>query len=65
MKYQFVGEQSKDFDVSEICEALEVHRSSYYGWRNRGLSSSKKFELELKAEIAEIEKSTKGPYGCD
>jgi putative transposase len=63
MKYQFVGEQSKDFDVSEICEALEVHRSSYYGWRNRGLSASKKFELELKAEIAEIEKSAKGRYG--
>ena len=29
-----VAEQSKDFDVSEICEALELHRGSFYGCRN-------------------------------
>jgi putative transposase len=49
--------------VSMMCEVLEVSRSGYYAWRDRGPSERAKQNVELVGEIVEIHAASRRTYG--
>jgi len=63
MKYMFIEQFRSQYRVERMCHALDVSRSGYYAWKNRGQS---KRELEneiLVKEIKTIHKQSRLNYG--
>lgn len=46
-----------------MCKVMQVNRSSYYSWLNRGPSNRSIINQDLLKNIKEIHKSSKGTYG--
>lgn len=63
MKYEFIKKYSEDYPTHELCEALDINRSSYYKW-NRGPRSSRREEDENhKLAIQKVYHLATGHYG--
>ena len=56
--------QHKGFPTAALCEALEVHRSSYYAYRRGRLSGRAEKDRQLKPLIREIFWEHKRRYGA-
>ena len=59
----FVKHNSTEFDVEELCEALEVSRSGYYRWAQERHSARREQDEQLKERIATICRQARGRYG--
>lgn len=64
MKYRFIEEHSKEFEVTQLCEVLQISRSSYYSWQSRTLSDIGIQRAHLREKIIEIYHENKGRYGA-
>jgi transposase InsO family protein len=51
------------YPVSEMCRALHVSRSGYYGWRRAGHRPRARSNAQLDAEIRHVYQSHLGRYG--
>jgi putative transposase len=63
MRYEFISNNHDEYEVNEMCEALGIKHSSYYAWKNRGLSLRREKDVLIKEQIAEVYKKAKGRYG--
>lgn len=54
MKFQFIAEQSQQYSITLLCQALEVSESGYYAWKNRKVSQHCREDARLSAEIQQI-----------
>jgi putative transposase len=59
----FIREHAGEFEVEEMCEALEISRSSYYRWRNGTAPVRKQDDERYKEAIMLIHKKARGRYG--
>ena len=59
----FIQNHSQEFELNDMCEALEVHRSGYSRWRSPTVSESKLKEDLIKKVIMDIYDEAKGRYG--
>jgi hypothetical protein len=54
----------KEFDVTRMCQVLQVSRSGYYDWAGREESKRSQHDRVLLKEIRKIHQDTKEAYGA-
>ncbi len=59
MKYAFIKEYSKEFEIKLMCNVLKVSRSCYYRW----LKIEKQDDTKLNELIKEIFEESQKTYG--
>ena len=62
-RYEEIKAQEGEYSVRELCEAMEVSRSGYYGWRGRVPSAREVMNLSLLEVIQKIFCEHRGRYG--
>ena len=63
MKFAFISAEKANFSVSVMCKLLDVSRSGFYAWDERGPSASEIADEQLAVRIAAIHKASGGRYG--
>jgi putative transposase len=63
VKFQFIAEQSQQYSITLLCQALEVSESGYYAWKNRKVSQHCREDARLSAEIQQIFLNHRQVYG--
>ncbi len=63
MKFQFMAEQSHEYSITLLCQALEVSESGYYAWKSRPVSQHSREDARLSAEIQQIFLDHRQVYG--
>lgn len=63
MKFQFIAEQSQQYPIRLLSQALEVSESGYYAWRGRPVSQHCREDAKLSAEIQQIFLDHRQVYG--
>ncbi len=63
MRFAFIQDHEKDFDVTAMCQTFEVSRSGYYAWKRRPVSQTRQRAESLTSEIEEIHLKNKQVYG--
>jgi transposase InsO family protein len=63
VKFQWIHEQGEDFEVSVMCEILQVSRSGYYAWAKRPPSNRSQRQKELVKQIRASHTLSFGTYG--
>ena len=61
--YELTHAERAHIPVALACRVLEVSRSGYYAWRDRGRSKRSKEDRQLRAEIRGIYKEHRARYG--
>jgi transposase InsO family protein len=64
VRYAFIFEERQNHKIQLLCEVLEVSRSGYYKWLNRGDSEQGRRRVSLLNRIIEIHEESRGAYGC-
>jgi putative transposase len=63
LKYAFIQSESKEHKVKQLCDALEVSTSGYYGWLGRPESNRAKDNRRLIEKIRHFHQASRGIYG--
>ena len=63
LRYQFIAEHLKIFEVRMMCRVLEVSRAGFYRWRKRPDSQRSMENRKLVKEIEAIHRESRGVYG--
>ena len=63
MKYRFIEENRSAFVVEKMCLAIDVSRSGYYAWKERGKSKGAIENEELDQAIREVHRRSRERYG--
>jgi transposase InsO family protein len=63
VKFQWVDEQRESFEVSMMCDILEVSRSGFYAWASRAPSDRAEHQQELTEQIRQAHAQSDGTYG--
>lgn len=64
MRYRFVDENKRIFEVGVMCGVLQVSRSGYYAWRDRPTSPRAVESSRLGALVAEVHAASRKNYGA-
>lgn len=64
MKYAFIKQHHKVFNVTLMCSLLEVSRSAYYDWLTRPESNHSKEDRRLGARVKALHKKSRETYGA-
>jgi len=54
MQYQFITENSHEYDVAEMCECFDLGQSGYYDWKGRSPSQRAEEDAAHKSRISEL-----------
>src|SRR5690606_33422842 len=52
-----------DYPIATMCRVLGVSTSGYYAWLKRGPSATAKRDAELREQVEQIHRRSKGTYG--
>ena len=63
MKYGFIREHAKRWQVIHQCRLLGVHRSAYYDWRDQPFKVIPPEELALRRRMKELFKASRDSLG--
>ena len=63
MKYPFIADQQGVFPISRMCAVLEVSRSGYYAWRERGPSPRRQANQALVEAIRRVHRESRRTHG--
>lgn len=63
MKYQFIADHQKEFEITVMCRVLQVSRSGYYAWRDRPTSAREMANQALSKRIEKIWQENRKTYG--
>lgn len=63
MKYAFIKDQARYYEVRKLCRLVKVSASGYYAWKTRDLSARARQHQYLITEIRRIHEKTKQAYG--
>ena len=64
MRYQMIDTVKKAYPIALLCDVMEVSRSGYYFWKNRGKSARQQEYEKLTSVVQEAHKVSKGTYGA-
>ena len=64
MKYGFIRAHQDRFKVARMCQAFEISRSGYYGWRERKESKRAEANRTVLTEIHKVHEQSKQAYGA-
>jgi transposase InsO family protein len=63
VKFGWIQEQAGQFEVSIMCDVLQVSRSGYYAWVDRPLSARAQRREALVEQIRQVNEQSLGTYG--
>lgn len=63
MKHRFIEENRGQYDVKDLCRALQVSRSGYYAARRRAPSARRQRRAALTTKIEAIHEASRQAYG--
>lgn len=66
MRFQFIADHRKEFDVDTMCQVLQLSRSGYYAWRRRPASPPgprRQRQQELSRQIQQVHQASRQIYG--
>ena len=63
MKFAFIQEHLRAFEIGIVCQVLEVSRSGYYAWLNRLPSTRALRREELAGKIKQVHEQNRRVYG--
>ncbi len=64
MKYAWIDAHRKDYELSDLCQALAVSVSGYRAWKGGGIAERKRLtDAQMLALIRAIHAELKGAYG--
>ena len=63
MRFAFIDERRKEFEVTMMCEVLKVSRSGYYAWRRRRPCARQQRREALIEQIKAVHQGSRGTYG--
>jgi putative transposase len=63
VKFAFISAEKASTPVAVLCRLLDVSRSGFYAWEERGPSASSVADEQLAVRIAAIHKASGGRYG--
>jgi transposase InsO family protein len=64
VKFAFIDQHRRSYEVKALCEALKVSRSGYYAARGRAPSARQVRQTTLTAEIRQIHLASRETYGA-
>jgi putative transposase len=63
MKFEIVADLAARYPVKALCQMLQVSRSGYYAWRNRGPNRRQQENEQLMVQIKTVYEHGRGTYG--
>lgn len=63
MRYAFIQDHRGEFPVLAMCRVLEVSRSGFYGWLQRGGDTQSSEDRALLVKIKEVFRTSRRTYG--
>jgi putative transposase len=63
VKFGYIAEQHRRYPVQSMCRVMEVSKSGYYAWRQRGESVHAQEDRELLGQIERIHEDSGRRYG--
>jgi len=63
VRFHFIDSVKKAYPLCLLCKVMQVSRSGYYSWRNRGQSARDEEREKLIPKVKEIHKTSRGTYG--
>jgi putative transposase len=63
VKFQWIQKHAGQFEVSIMCEVLQVSRSGYYAWLDRPASARRERQQELTEQIRQVHQQSEQTYG--
>lgn len=63
MRFAFIDAKKATYPVSALCDVLNVHRSGYYAWLNRGEPTRVAEDRQLVVEVRAVFEQYKRRYG--
>jgi putative transposase len=63
MRYEFMAGHESEYRVKTMCRVLDMSRSGYYAWRNRGRSERAEANESLLVQIREEYQLSRKTYG--
>ncbi len=60
----FIEQEKANHSVKLMCRVLEVSRSGYYAWCERGPSQRERADAALSKTIKSIHEQSRGTYGA-
>jgi putative transposase len=63
VKFAFIAVEKAHFPVAVLCSLLDVSRSGFYAWAERGPSARSAEEEKLSVQVAAIHKASRETYG--
>lgn len=63
MKYAFMQAHLQEFRLTRMCRVLQVSRSGFYAWRDRGPSARTQANQHLTERIRGLHQQTREAYG--
>jgi transposase InsO family protein len=63
MRFQWISQHRREFEVRMMCDALHVSRSGYYAWVDRPLSRRQQRQEQLVEQIRQVHEQSQGTYG--
>src|SRR5690606_18252976 len=61
--FRFVRAYQADYPIATMCRVLGVSTSGYYAWLKRTPSATDQRDAELREQVEEIHRRSKGTYG--
>jgi transposase InsO family protein len=63
VRFAFIQERCKEFEVTMMCQMLEVSRGGYYAWLDRPPCARQQRRSELIEQIRQAHDDSRGSYG--
>lgn len=63
MKFAWIEEHRRRFDVELMCRVMDVSRSGYYAWRDRPVSVRQARRAKVIERIKDVHDESRGTYG--
>jgi putative transposase len=63
MMFQFMEDNSKTYEIQNMCDILKVSKSGYYAWKTRQPSPRQKENEQLLGRIRQIHTESRNLYG--
>jgi putative transposase len=63
VKYAFIQDHRKEFNVALMCEVLKASRAGFYSWKNRVDGAKEKRRYDLQRQIEKVFLSSRNTYG--
>jgi putative transposase len=63
VRFQWIADQAGQFEVSIMCEVLQVSRAGYYAWVDRPASARSGRQEQLIQQIRQAHQQSEGRYG--